>query len=133
FYLLTRKLHAKVTCGSNTVCGNLKASPIVPGFVSAGWQRWSRPRGAIGRLQGRPAVPGFVSDLLEQLNDCKRPAPRPDPPGGLHPPVPGDGPVSGGIPCNRIEELISLGSEVLLQWGLFILWVVRHLLVNQNG
>jgi hypothetical protein len=42
-------------------------------------------------------------------------------------------PPRDGFYCEHIEELIALGSTVLLFWGLEILWVVRSLIVSQNG
>jgi hypothetical protein len=131
FFHLTLRLHSWVVCGDKSVCGNLKASPIVPGFVSTQWMRWASPRGPIGRLQGRPTLTGFVPDLITRLNDprCLRPAPEPPPPGGL--PTAGD--PRDGSRCDSIEVLIGLGPTVTLFWGLLLLWVVRKLLVSQNG
>jgi hypothetical protein len=129
FYQLTFQLHAYVTCGSDTVCANVAASPILPGFMSTQWLRWTRPRGPIGLLQGRPALDGFVPNLLEQLNDCRRPATDPGTPPGTHfPHNPRD-----GLFCETIEVMIGLGSTVTLFWGLLLLWVVRKLLVTQSG
>ena len=130
FYHLTLRLHAYVTCGTRSVCGNAQASPIVPGFLSAQWLRWTRPRGPIGLLQGRPQLgASFVPDLITRLNACHLPAPKPPPPVGGHDPTnPRD-----GLFCESIETLGGLGSSVTLFWGLSILWVVRKLLVTQNG
>lgn len=130
FYHLTYRLHAYVTCGDETVCGNVRSSPILPGFLSAQWLRWTRPRGPIGLLQGRPALgSSFVPNLLQQLNACKRPATDPGPPPGRHDPRD----PRGGLYCESIEVLIGLGSSVTLFWGLLLLWVVRKLLVSQSG
>ncbi|MET0790711.1 MAG: hypothetical protein ABW061_04260, partial [Polyangiaceae bacterium] len=121
---------ARVTCGTGTVCQHTDNSPIVPGFLSAQWLRWASPRGPIGRLQGRPGQAPFSPDLIGQLNDCKRPAPEPPPPDGLHTP---DVDIPGGVPCERIDDLVALGGDVLVRWGLVIFWVVRKLSVTQNG
>lgn len=134
FYQLTYRLHSRVMCGDRTVCGRIEQSPIVPGFLSSQWLRFSRPEGALGLLQGRPSLPfpGSVASLLTQLNDCKRPAPNPtEPPGGIH--DPGTTSVPGGVPCDLIEELIGLGSTITLQWGLWLMWIARDLLVTRNG
>jgi hypothetical protein len=129
FYHLTFRLHAWVTCGSKTVCGNVNDSPILPGFLSAQWLRWTRPHGPIGLLQGRPALTTFVPNLITKLNACRVPATEPPVPPGIHDPKnPRD-----GLYCESIETLIGLGSSVTLFWGLTLLWVVRKLLVTQNG
>jgi hypothetical protein len=130
FYLLTLKLHSFVTCGADTVCGNLSNSPIPPGFLSTQWTRWTRPRGPIGLLQGRQqlSIDGFVPDLITRLNNCERPAPEPEDPPKHEPTGP-----RGGQYCEQVEELVALGSSTLLFWGLLILWVVRQLIVSQNG
>ncbi|HET7543090.1 MAG TPA: hypothetical protein VFK05_24625 [Polyangiaceae bacterium] len=130
FYQLTASLHARVVCGSGTVCQHTDSSPIVPGFLSSQWLRWTSPRGPIGRLQGRPGQAPFSPDLIGQLNDCKRPAPEPPVPGGLH--TPGVD-IPGGVPCERIDDLVALGGDVLVRWGLVIAWVVRQLSVSKSG
>jgi len=124
-YQLTARLHAEVTCGDNTVCYNLGSSPIVSGFFAAQWLRWVRPYGAIGRIQGRPTN-AFTPNLIEQLNDCSKPATDPERPGSIST-------VTTSVVCDYIEELVGLGSEVLLRWGLLILWTSRNLLVQRNG
>lgn len=132
FYHLTASVHARVLCGNRTVCQRVDASPIFPRFFSAQWRRFSRPLGPIGRLQGRAGLPaGFASDLLHQLNGCRGAAPTPDVPGGLHDPE--DNPTAGGPTCELVETLVELGSDVLLHWGLVILWVARRLLVTEFG
>jgi hypothetical protein len=134
FFHMTHRLHSRVVCGDDTVCGRVRSSAITPGFMSAQWQRFSRPQGAIGLLQGRPEAPfpGAFPSLLTQLNACGSPAPNPDdPPEGLH--DPNGGIIPGGLPCDLIEEVIALGSSVTLHWGLLILWVSRELLVSRNG
>jgi hypothetical protein len=129
FYHLTARTHARIKCDDHTVCKHIDDSPIFPGFLSGQWRRWSRPLGPIGRVQGRPELTGFVSDLMRQLNQCKGPAPAPEPLGDPH--DTGDEPLP--IDCEVIETLISLGSDVLLHWGLVILWVARKLLVSEFG
>ena len=60
FFHLTRMVHDWVTCDGATVCTELKASRILPGFMSAQWLRLERARGPVGRLQGRPGLTSFV-------------------------------------------------------------------------
>lgn len=127
-YHLTLRVQARITCGTSTVCFNLGQSPVVPGFLSSQWLRWARPRGPAGRIQGRPALTGFASDLLARLNNCERPAPEPDPP-ITH----GRPQVPGGLTCEKVDTLAGLGTEVIMRWGLVILWVSRKLLVSQSG
>jgi hypothetical protein len=131
FYHLTARVQARINCGSQTVCKRIDNSPIFPGFLSAQWRRLSAPLGAIGRVQGRAELTNYVSDLLSQLNQCRGPAPDPKPPGGFHDPR--GNPLHGGPSCDVIETLIELGSDVLLHWGLVILWVARKLLVTEVG
>ena len=132
FYHLTARVHARVLCGDKTVCKRIDESPILPRFFSPQWRRLSSPLGALGRVQRRAELPpGFLSDLLQQLNGCRGPAPEPEPPGGLHDPR--DNPMPGGPSCDIIETLIELGPDVLLHWGLAILWVGRRLLVTEFG
>jgi hypothetical protein len=127
-YHLTLRVQARITCGTNTVCYNLGQSPVVPGFLSSQWIRWARTRGPAGRIQGRPALTGFASDLLSRLNNCQRPAPEPEPP------ITHDWPkIPGGLTCEKVDTLAGLGTEVILRWGLVILWVSRKLLVSQSG
>ena len=126
-YQVTLRLHAFVTCGDGTVCGHIFESPIDPGFFSSQWLRFTRKRGAIGRFQGRPGL-GAFSSLLDQLAQCRKPAPEPaDPP--VHQPAD----PRGRIPCEFVDELLALGSTKLLFWGLVILWTARKLLVSQSG
>ncbi len=133
FFHLTLRLHSRVVCGDRTVCQRIVGSPIVPGFMSATWLRLSRPQGPVGRLQGRPELPGtFTPNLLDLLNQCKRPAGDPDqPPGGTH--DTGNHPLPGGLPCEIVDELVAAGTSVNLFWGLVILWVARKLLVTRSG
>ncbi len=130
-YFWTLRLHAFITCGDKTICGKLKSSPIVPGFMSSQWVRWTRARGPIGLVQGRQALTSPLAGIIDLLNDgrCLRPAPEPSPPGGL---PTGEDPRDG-LRCDQIETLIGLGSSVTLFWGLLLLWVVRKLLISQNG
>jgi hypothetical protein len=128
FYQLTLRLHTQVTCGGQSICQNVAGSPIVPGFLSTQWLRWARPLGSIGRLQAR-ASNTEAPNLIGLLNDCRKPARDPDPPIDLGQP-PG---LPGGIPCELVEQLMGLGGEVLVRWGLLILWVTRKLLVERNG
>jgi hypothetical protein len=37
FFQVTARLHAQVTCGGNSVCYNIRNSPIIPGFFSTQW------------------------------------------------------------------------------------------------
>jgi hypothetical protein len=128
FFHLTRMLHDWVTCDGATVCTELKASRILPGFMSAQWLRLARSRGPVGRLQGRPGLTNFVPNLMDQFNDCKVPVPKQPIPPGLHEPHDGD-----RIPCEFIDDLEGAGPSVTLFWGLLILWVIRKLMVTQNG
>jgi hypothetical protein len=128
FYHLTLRVHSRVKCGDKTVCDRVDASPLVPGFLSSQWIRWSSPRSRIGRVQGRPALTGQNPEIIGLLNDCRKPAPEPPPPTTHLPPG-----IPGGIPCDRIDDLAGLGTEVLERWGLAILWVVRSLTFTQNG
>jgi hypothetical protein len=81
-YHLTARVHARVLCGDKTVCKRIDDSPIFPSFFSAQWRRLSSPLGSIGRVQARPDLPaGFLSDLMQQLNGCRGPAPEPQQPG----------------------------------------------------
>lgn len=128
FYQLTLRLHGWVTCGDSTVCGHLGASSVVPGFLSSQWQRLTTRRGTLGRLQGRPDAPGFLSHLLEQLADCKKPAPEPPPPIVNQP-----GDPRGSLPCAYIDLVAGMPNSGALFWGLVILWTVRKLMISQNG
>jgi hypothetical protein len=128
FYHLTLRVHSRVKCGDKTVCDRVDGSPLVPGFLSSQWIRWSSPRGRIGRVQARPALIGPNPEIIGLLNDCRKPAPEPPPP-VTHDP----GDVPGGVPCDRIDDLAGLGTEVLERWGLVIMWVVRNLTFTQNG
>ena len=128
-YHLTLRVHARIQCGTRTVCDRVDTSPIVPGFLSSQWIRFTSPRAALGRRQERPKLTGFVPDLIDRLNDCRRPAPEPPPPPGRH-----DSPdIPGGLTCERIDDLAALGTEVLERWGLVIMWVTRNLLFSKNG
>lgn len=134
FWNLTYRLHARIRCGDKSVCERTDSSPIVPGFLSAQWRRFSRPRGFLGRRQGRPQLTGLVPNLLDKLNNCERPAPEPPPPSGIF--RPGDIYVNltpGGISCELTIQLRALGSRVLVYWGLVIMWVARQLLVSDQG
>jgi len=128
FYHLTLRVHSRVKCGDKTVCDRVDASPLVPGFLSSQWIRWSSPRSRIGRVQGRPALTGQNPEIIGLLNDCRKPAPEPPPPTTHLPPG-----IPGGIPCDRIDDLAGLGTEVLERWALVLLWVVRSLTFTQNG
>ena len=128
-YQLTLRVHSRVQCGTRTVCDRVDSSPIVPGFLSSQWVRFTSPRGALGRRQERPKLTGFVPDLIDRLNDCRKPAPEPQPPPGTHDP----GDIPGGLTCERIDDLAALGTEVIERWSLVIMWVTRKLLFSQNG
>jgi hypothetical protein len=129
FFHLTLRLHAWVTCDGATVCGQVKGSSIPPAFMSSQWLRLTRPRGPVGRFQGRPDLDDFIPNLLEQFADCRFPVPEPPIPPGIH--VPDD--KRGRLECQYITDLQGLGSTTTLFWGLVILWVVRKLMVTQNG
>jgi hypothetical protein len=130
-YHWSLRLHAYITCGGGTICGNVKSSPIVPAFLSSQWVRWTRPRGPLGLNQGRQTFTGPLPGIIHLLNDprCLRPAPEPVPIDGL--PTAED--PRDGLRCDELETLIGLGSTVTLFWGLLLLWVVRKLLVSENG
>jgi hypothetical protein len=127
-YFLTLSLHGRLTCGGSTVCGEVKSSSIVPGFLSPQWQRLTSSRGAFGRFQGRNLVDGFIPDLIHQLAACKKPAPEPPPPPVHQPHDP-----RGSLPCEFIDDLAGLPNNGALFWALVILWTVRKLMVTQNG
>lgn len=128
FYHATRQLHGWVQCNGVSVCNRIKASPIVPGFLSTQWLRFTRARGPVGRFQGRPGAASLASNLLQQLNDCRRPTGQPPPPKFPDPENP-----RRRIPCEFITDIEGAGVAVTLFWALVILWVVRKLLVTQNG
>ena len=132
FFHLTSSLHARLVCNGETVCKRVADSPVFRGFLSLLWLRLSRPLGPIGRIQGRPTLTGFVPDLFDELNQGHGPVAPPDPPPSHRP---GAGPMPGGGTriCLLIETLEELGSDLLLFWGLVILWTYRKLLVTQNG
>jgi hypothetical protein len=65
---------------------------------------------------------------MDQFNDCKVPVPPQPIPPGVHDPV-----DPNRTPCEFIDDLEGVGPGVTLFWGLVILWVVRKLMVTQNG
>lgn len=67
---MTTPLHTRVLApavASGTIHSRLNQSPLPPGVLSAGWRRFARPWGPLGRRQGRAQEPR-LSTVLSRLN-----------------------------------------------------------------
>jgi hypothetical protein len=135
FWTMTASVHAFVQCGTTTVCGRFRLSPVDPWVFDPAWRRIARPLGRAGRRQGQPALGSSVdSKLIDRLNQGECPAPEPPVPIGLFTRELALGDlVLRGITQADIDKLRTLALELRTFWGLVIIYVGRKLLVEQNG
>jgi hypothetical protein len=135
FWTMTGRVHAFVQCNSQTMCQQFVGSPVGRWPFDPAWRRLARPLGPVGRFQGWPLLPaGFTSNLIGRLNSGQQAAPEPPVPPGLFTP---DRIFSGVcfdvITSTQVTTLTQLGPDLLLFWGLVIIYTARQLLVTQNG
>jgi hypothetical protein len=134
-WTMTGRLHAFARCGGKALCVRFDESPVGHWIFDPAWRRVSRPLGALGRFQGKPLLPpGFTSDVIARLNAGQHPAPEPPTPFGLftHDRIFERICFDGLTPVD-LGKLIGIGPDLLLFWGLVIMYSARQLIVSQNG
>jgi hypothetical protein len=135
FWTLTGSLHAFAECGGHTMCTQFAATKTGSWLFDPAWRRVARPLSQSGRFQGRPLLAaGATSNIVARLNSGQNLSPEPDAPSGLFSP---DAIFARlcfeGITSTDVTSLTALGPDVLLFWGLVIIYVARQLLVTQSG
>jgi len=135
FWTLTGRLHAFGLCGGKTLSAQFAGSPVGSWIFDPLWRRTSRSLGPIGRFQDQPLLPpGSTADIIARLNSGQHPAPEPQTPSGL---FTFDAVFSricfADITDDDLGRLVGLGPDLLLFWGLVIMYVARQLIVSQQG
>jgi hypothetical protein len=135
FWTLTGGVNAFVHCNGQTMCQQFASSPVGPWLFDPIWRRIARPFGPVGRNQGAPLQPnGSTSNIVSKSNSGQQAAPDPPPPSGLFTPSPTFSEICFDIITNtQVITLTQLGADLLLFWGLVIIYTARQLLVSQNG
>jgi hypothetical protein len=135
FWTLTGRLHAFAKCSGQTLCVRLDSSPVGHWLFDPSWRRVSRSFGAFGRFQGKPALPaGATSNIVSRLNAGQLLAPEAATPFGLFTTNKVFEHICfDGLTSSDLDALTKLGSQLLLFWGLVILYTARQLLVTRNG
>jgi len=134
FFTSTAKLHARVQCGTRSVCDRFDTSIVGNDLLDPQWRRWTSMWGWLGRRQRRPFIPLANPDIMTRINNGQRPAPEPGVPDGTFTQGTVLGKLCpGGLPDGILIQIITLGPQVLLFWGLLLGWIARELLVSQKG
>ena len=135
FWTLTASLHAFASCGGHTMCTQFGASPVGNWLFDPAWRRVARPLSHQGRFQGWPQLAaGTTRNIVSRLNSGQNLDPEPDAPSGLFTPdVIFSRLCFEGLTPADVALLTGLGPDLLLFWGLVIIYAARQLIVTQNG
>jgi hypothetical protein len=135
FWTSTGRLQVFAQCNGQTMCQQFTASPVDAWVFDPAWRRLARPLGPVSRFQGWPLLPpGFTSNVISRLNSGQQAAPDPPLSANLFTP---DLIFSGIcfhlISSTDIASLTTLGPDLLLFWGLVIIYTARQLIVLESG